>query len=267
MSVSTVAGKYVLKREIGRGGMGLVWEAFDTVLRRPVALKQMTLERGAPADLRCYFEREAVTIAKLRNKHIVQVYDYGVDEGSPYIVMELLEGEDLETRLNRDRQLSNTATLALLRQIAIGLEAANAAGIVHRDLKPANIFIARSDSDECVKILDFGMVWMLPDALDVDQRGSARGLVGTPAYMSPEQVRDVLPHPLSDLWSLGVIAYRALTGRLPFCGGYPGGSVDQHLHRPGPAALEPRPRPSSRVRQLLRARSREGSIPAVPDAT
>lgn len=210
----TIAGKYTLKREIGRGSMGLVWEALDQVLRRFVALKLMKPERVASAKARRCFEREAMTIARLRNKHIVQVYDYGVDEGSPYIVMELLEGEDLETHLRRDRQLSTAATLALLRQIATGLEAANAEGIVHRDLKPANIFISRHEPSESVKILDFGVVWTLAEATEDGQWGS--GFIGTPAYMSPEQVRGALPHHQSDLWSLGVIAYRALTGRLPF---------------------------------------------------
>ncbi|WP_441292227.1 protein kinase domain-containing protein [Sorangium sp. KYC3313] len=211
MKGQTVGGRYALLREIGRGGMGIVWEAFDQMLRRPVALKRMMPENVVSFDARRSFEQEATTVARLRNEHIVQVHDYGIDEGSPYIVMELLEGEDLESRLRRTRQLPAAAVLSLLRQLSSGLEAASAAGIVHCDLKPANIFLARGASGESVKILDFGVGWRLFDARDWN--GSR---IGTPAYMSPEQVRGAVPHPLADLWSLGVIAYRALTGRFPF---------------------------------------------------
>ncbi|WP_437963034.1 protein kinase domain-containing protein [Sorangium sp. So ce119] len=212
----TIARKYTLRREIGRGGMGVIWEAFDQALRRPVALKVMTPEHVTSDSARRRFEREATAIARLRNEHIVQIHDYGIDEDCPYIVMELLEGEDLEHRLARERQLSPSATLALLRQIAAGLQAASSAGIVHRDLKPANVFMARKEPGECVKLLDFGVVWTLFEGSDEAQQSSFGKAIGTPAYMSPEQVRAVAPDHLSDLWSLGVIAYRALTGRPPF---------------------------------------------------
>ncbi|XXY46124.1 protein kinase [Sorangium sp. So ce269] len=216
MSDRTIARKYTLTREIGRGGMGVIWEAFDQVLKRPVALKVMTPEHVSSDTARLRFEREAMAIARLRNEHIVQIHDYGIDEDRPYIVMELLEGEDLEDRFARERQLSPSATLALLRQIAVGLQAASSAGIVHRDLKPANVFMARKEPGECVKLLDFGVVWTVFEGSDEEQQRVAGKLIGTPAYMSPEQVRAVVPNHLSDLWSLGVIAYRALTGRLPF---------------------------------------------------
>jgi serine/threonine protein kinase len=216
MSNRTIARKYTLEREIGRGGMGVIWEAFDQVLRRPVAVKVMTPEHLTSDTARRRFEREAMAIARLRNEHIVQIYDYGIDEDCPYIVMELLEGEDLESRLAREQLFSPSTTLALLRQIAIGLEAASSAGIVHRDLKPANVFIARKEPGECVKLLDFGVVWTVFEGSDEDQQAVAGRTIGTPAYMSPEQVRAVVPNHLSDLWSLGVMAYRALTGRLPF---------------------------------------------------
>ena len=101
-----IAGKYTLKREIGRGGMGVIWEAFDQALRRPVALKLIAPEYATSPHARRRFEREAMAIARLRNDHIVQIHDYGFEEGSPYLVMELLEGEDLEARLARNRQLS-----------------------------------------------------------------------------------------------------------------------------------------------------------------
>ncbi|WP_437998957.1 protein kinase [Sorangium sp. So ce185] len=216
MSNRTIARKYTLIREIGRGGMGVIWEALDQALRRPVALKVMTPEHVTSSTARHRFEQEAMAIARLRNEHIVQIHEYGIDEDCPYIVMELLEGEDLEGRLVRERQLSPSATLALLRQIAVGLQAASSAGIVHRDLKPANVFMARKEPGECVKLLDFGVVWTVFERSDEEPQGAAGKTIGTPSYMSPEQVRAVVPNHLSDLWSLGVIAYRALTGRLPF---------------------------------------------------
>lgn len=207
----TLDGRYVLVREIGRGGMGVVWEAFDQMLQRPVAIKLMMPEHVASNEARRNFEQEATTVAQLRNEHVVQVHDYGIDEGSPYIVMELLEGEDLESRLGRARQLPHAAVLSLLRQISSGLEAASSAGVVHCDLKPANIFLVRGASGETVKILDFGVGWRL-----FEGRDWLGARLGTPAYMSPEQIRGAVPHPLSDLWSLGVILFRAVTGHFPF---------------------------------------------------
>ncbi|WP_437663290.1 protein kinase domain-containing protein [Sorangium sp. So ce1182] len=211
-----IGGRFALRREIGHGGMGVVWEAVDQTLRRPVAIKQLAPKNVASADARRRFEQEATMIARLRNEHIVQVHDYGDDDGSPYIVMELLEGEDLEVRLRRVRQLPAAIVLRLLRQIGAGLEAASAEGVVHCDLKPANLFLARTASSESVKILDFGLGWRRFEGPDEDLRESLGGRFGTPAYMSPELIRGAPPHPLTDLWSLGVVVYRALTGQLPF---------------------------------------------------
>ncbi|MGK4004045.1 protein kinase [Sorangium sp. So ce1036] len=216
MQAHIIGGRYALRREIGHGGMGVVWEAFDQMLRRTVAIKRMAPQNVASAEARRRFAQEATTIARVRHEHIVQVHDYGIDQGSPFIVMELLEGEDLESRLRRVHQLPAAAVLSLLRQIGAGLDAASAAGIVHRDLKPANIFLARNACGESVKILDFGIGWTRHEGSDDPSSEPSSAQFGTPAYMSPEQVRGAIPHPLTDLWSLGVIAYRALTGHLPF---------------------------------------------------
>jgi class 3 adenylate cyclase len=198
--------------------MGVVWEALDESLRRKVALKRLPHDYIPSTAARRRFEHEARAIAQLQNRHIVQIYDYGVESDHPYLVMELLEGEDLDARLRRELRLSPAATLGLLRQVIAALEAAHAAGVVHRDLKPANIFLSRGELAETVKLLDFGIAWMLSTAIDPDSQPSAETVVGTPAYMSPEQVRAAVPDHRSDLWSLGVVAYQALTGVTPFTG-------------------------------------------------
>jgi eukaryotic-like serine/threonine-protein kinase len=218
MEGRTVAGKYTLEREIARGGMGAVWSAFDTSLRRRVALKLMSADHLASPSARSRFEREAMAIAQLQSPHVVQIYDYGIDGDAPYIVMELLDGEDLQARLSRLGRLPAPVVAGILTQAAKALSAAHASGIVHRDIKPANIFMARHDGDESVKVLDFGVAALVSGLAGTDPHVTrAGGVVGTPHYMSPEQVRGSRGVEFrSDLWSLAVVAYRALTGHLPF---------------------------------------------------
>jgi eukaryotic-like serine/threonine-protein kinase len=218
MVSGSIGGKYALEREIARGGMGAIWVAFDPQLRRRVALKVMSAEHSTSPSARARFEREALAVAQLQNPHVVQIFDYGLEEGAPYIVMELLEGEDLETRLARVNTLPLAAIHTLITQTAKALDAAHALGIVHRDLKPANIFLAVSGADELVKVLDFGVAAMRPGARGAELHMTRAGsLIGTPSYMSPEQARATagVDH-RADLWSLGVVAYRALTGKVPF---------------------------------------------------
>lgn len=218
-----VADRYELVQQIGRGAMGFIWEAIDQHLRRRVAVKLMTQDHMASSMARLRFDREAKAIAQLRNPHVVQIHDYGIHDGSPYIVMELLEGEDLDSRLERDNRMPLGVVASIIKQAALGLASAHAKGIVHRDFKPANIFLSQGDTGEVVKILDFGVVAMLSepniDEDDQDLGHTAAGtIVGTPLYMSPEQIRGGVVDHRSDLWSLAVVAYRALTGVNPFAG-------------------------------------------------
>jgi eukaryotic-like serine/threonine-protein kinase len=212
-----IAGRYRLTRQLGAGGMGSVWAATDEKLRREVAIKLVT-ERIAESEKALgRFEREAMSVARLRSPYIAQVYDYGVEGSSPYIIMELLEGEDLKSLLDREGRLSLESTAKVVVQIAKALHAAHQAGIVHRDLKPANVFLAREGGEEVVKVFDFGVAKALND-LAQDGDTTAEGvLLGTPRFMSPEQAHGAkrVDH-RSDLWSLGVIAYMCVTGRLPF---------------------------------------------------
>lgn len=215
MSGSLIGGRYILERRIAGGGMGNIWVALDKQLQRRVALKLMAPGRLASLSARFLFEQEAKAVAQLQNPHVVQIHDYGVDGDTPYIVMELLQGEDLEACLERQGRLAAPTVASLINQVARALASAHSANIVHRDLKPANLFLARVDSQEQVKVLDFGLAQLGEQGKDSEVASGK--VLGTPRYMSPEQMRGeaVIDH-RSDLWSLGIVAYRALTGRFPF---------------------------------------------------
>ncbi len=209
-----IGGRYILEREIAGGGMGTIWLALDEQLQRRVALKLLASHRVSSPHARQRFAQEAKAVARIHNPHVVQIHDYGVDGDVPYIVMERLEGEDLEALLERRQRLTPAAVMPLLNQTARALTAAHIAGVIHRDLKPANLFLARIDGEEMVKVLDFGLA--LLDA-GVAPPSHAKELAGTPRYMSPEQMRGEpdLDH-RTDLWSLAVVLYRLLTGQFPF---------------------------------------------------
>ena len=210
-----IADRFRLVRPLGEGGMGAVWLAHHIRLQVPCAVKFMRPEVAEHASVRARFDREAVAAAQLRSPHVVQILDHGVWEGSPYIAMECLEGEDLDQRLRRRGKLSPEETLAVVAQVARALSKAHAAGLVHRDLKPPNIFLTKDDDREIVKVLDFGVAKVTsPDAKGATKTGS---LVGTPFYMSPEQAQGTKSVDLrTDLWALGVVTYQCLTGALPF---------------------------------------------------
>ncbi|MEM6995689.1 MAG: serine/threonine-protein kinase [Myxococcota bacterium] len=210
-----LAERYALRRPIGRGGMGAVWEAEHTTLGTPVAVKLMRPEIAATERGRARFLREARAAASLRSPTVVQILDYGVHEEIPYLAMELLEGESLRERLVRKGTLTPGEATAILGPVCRALTRAHAAGIVHRDLKPDNIFIVADGEGEHVKVLDFGIAKAADDGLDVQTKSGA--MMGTPYYMSPEQARNASDaEPRSDLWSVAVIAYECLVGRRPF---------------------------------------------------
>ena len=220
MTHRMIADRYRLVEELGHGAMGHIWKAFDENLQRHVALKVMSSSIVASPTSKTRFEREARAIAQLQSPHVVQVFDAGIDEAQPYIVMELLDGEDLQTRLERVGTISMSSTTKMVDEITRALTAAHARNIVHRDLKPANVFVTKVDSSrECHKILDFGVVALLADVNTEKPRVTMDGaMVGTPLYMSPEQIRSSRFDHRADLWSLGVLLYRAITGVLPFQG-------------------------------------------------
>jgi non-specific serine/threonine protein kinase len=202
--------------------MAEVWRAEHLALRTTVALKLIDPGSLVEADVEERFLREARAAAALRSPHIVEVFDYGVDEGVPFMVMELLEGETLSARLSRAGKLPFADAARIVSQVARAIGKAHKAGIIHRDLKPDNVFLVRGDDEEIAKVLDFGIV-KLTEQTVVDHISTSRTvtglMLGTPAYMSPEQAGDgdKVDH-RSDLWSLGVIAFECVTGARPFRG-------------------------------------------------
>ena len=213
-----VAGRYRLVRQLGEGGMGAVWVADDMTLRSQVAIKLLHSAVLETEDGLTRFSREAQAAAKLRGPHIIQILDHGVDQGLPFIAMELLEGESLASRLARLSTLSLAQTSRIVTHVARAIGKAHEAGIVHRDLKPDNIFIVHNDDEDIVKVLDFGIAKVDHAAEPAKVSTEAGSLLGTPHYMSPEQVRGLGVDWRSDLWSLGVITFECLCGRLPFDG-------------------------------------------------
>jgi eukaryotic-like serine/threonine-protein kinase len=214
-----IGGRYRLCAPIGAGAMGEVWRAEHVTLGTSLALKLVdAANRSDAAELLGRFKLEAQAAAQLKSPHVVQILDHGADGHVAFIAMELLEGESLEQRLARRGRLQPTEIAHVLREMSRGLDRAHAAGIVHRDLKPPNVFIARIDGVEIVKVLDFGIAKFLGAPREAQLQTQAGFVVGTPAYMSPEQVLGKAIEHRSDLWQLAMIAFECITGTRPFGG-------------------------------------------------
>ncbi len=221
------AGEYDVEGEIGRGGMAVVYRATETALRRPIALKVLRPDIGISASAVQRFKREAQTVASLDHPNIIPVYRVGQLGGVLHIAMKFIEGRSLDVILDAQGALPVPAVLAVLRAAARGLAFANERGIVHRDVKAANILI---DTDGRVMVSDFGVALRASDVTLT----TAGTLIGTPAYMSPEQCSGKRAGPQSDQYSLAVVAFQMLTGSTPFESDTLAGIIQHHFFTPPP---------------------------------
>jgi serine/threonine-protein kinase len=221
MAVGVVVdGKYRVDAVIGQGGMGAVFRAWDLRLERAVAIKVVRADLLSDPDSRARFRRESQIVARLQHPSIVTVFDYGtLPDGAAYLVMEFVPGEDLRHLMKREGRLTPSRMSALLRGIAGGVESAHKSGIFHRDLKPENILLPESGTGP--KVLDFGVAKLTDQSMTTDGGTLTVGgtIVGTPAYMAPEQLRGDAVDGRADVFSLGVMAYEMLMARLPYGGG------------------------------------------------
>ncbi|WP_020473042.1 serine/threonine-protein kinase [Zavarzinella formosa] len=208
----TQLGQYRLIRELGAGGMGIVYEAHDTLLNRRVALKVLRPNLPSEQSARERFVREAQAMAAFSHENIVTIYQVGEAHSLSFMAMQLLEGETLEKRLDREGRLSVADAVRIGREVASGLAAAHEKGLIHRDVKPSNIWL--ETGTDRVKLLDFGLA-LVRDNTHITNSGF---VIGTPSYMSPEQARGETLDGRSDLFSLGTILYRTITGERPFEG-------------------------------------------------
>ncbi len=254
-----LAGRYRLVKSLGRGGFSEVWQAEDSVLGRAVAVKVFTAPAGQP-DLVARFHREARIVAGLRHPNVVVVFDAGVDQDVPYVVMELLAGPSLDGLLAMRGPLPVGLALGYAEQAAAGLAAAHAAGVVHRDIKPGNLVL---DSDGTLKVVDFGIASLAGASTSLTATGVT---FGTPAYLSPEQAAGRPAEPRSDLYSLGCVLYALLTGDPPFTGGHPVATAAQHLNATAPPAGERRPGLPPVIDQLLASLLAKNPEDRPPDA-
>lgn len=205
-------GRYEIEKELGKGAMGVVYQAHDPNINRRVALKVLRSDRVTSEDFAQRFLQEARAIGRLSHPNIVTVFDVGNDHGTVYIAMEFLNGRPLD-ELIRERSFDVKEIIAIGSQVAASLDYAHGQGIVHRDIKPSNIMLT---SDGSIKLTDFGIARIEdPNAAQLTQAGE---ILGTPSYMSPEQVKGQPVDGRSDLFSLGVILYEISTGRRPFSG-------------------------------------------------
>ncbi len=250
------AERYMLLGKIGRGGMGTVYRARDTLVGDVIALKMLELEDGQRRDLLERFRREVRLARRISHPHVARTHDLGEHSGHLFLTMEYVEGEDLQTLLGRERPLAAPRAARIALAVCEGLVAAHTAGVVHRDLKPANVLV---EAGGRVVLTDFGIA----RAMAGEAASRTQGMVGTPMYMSPEQLTGGEVETRSDLYAVGLLLYEMLTGEAPFSGDSPMAVAFARLRQPPPdpggrpgvpdalaqivrhcAALEPRDRPS-----------------------
>ena len=226
-------GRYKVESELGQGGMATVYLARDPYIQRQVAIKVLSYQLTTDALFQEYFQREAEVIAALEHPCIVPIFDFGQHGTQPYFVMRHMVGGSLQDRLEKEKLKLHQLSL-IIGRVAEGLDAAHAKGIVHRDVKPANILF---DAEGKAYLCDFGLAKLLRQSIDATDTM----FVGTPEYMSPEQVRDDRLDGRSDVYALGVVLYCALAGQPPFEADSSMATAQAHITEPVPNILDANP--------------------------
>lgn len=241
--IGTRIGDYVVQRRIGHGGMGVVFAGVQPVIKKAVAIKVLQWEIARdPTEVRRLLE-EAQVVNAIRHRGIVDVIGFGtLPDERPYLVMELLDGEPLEDLIHRSAPLDPVLVLTLLCEMLEALGAAHGVGVIHRDLKPSNVFIVRPPhGDPYLKLLDFGLAKRVPEGTRHTPQTRASVVIGTPAYMAPEQACGKPVSPETDMYALGSIAFEMLTGRIPFVANTLYEILAMHINTAPPRASSLRP--------------------------
>ncbi|GAA4819212.1 serine/threonine-protein kinase [Nocardioides caeni] len=226
-------GPYRIVRELGRGGMGTVYEAVDTTLHRNVALKVIAIPLAGDPEFRSRFVREAQAQASLDSPHVVQVFSHGQADGRLYIASQLIPDGDLGTMLRRHGPPPTAMAVELIAQVADGLSEAHRVGLVHRDIKPANVLLRQRGTDTVAYLADFGIARQVGGPHTIIS-ASGPVVAGTPTYMAPELHQGAPAGPASDVYSLGCLLWATLTGQAPYSGTSDFQVVDAHVHGPIP---------------------------------
>jgi len=238
IDVGQTIGNYRLTARLGEGGMGVVYLAEHPVIGKKVALKAIHPELSRNAEVVSRFVTEAKSVNQIGHEHIVDIADFGTTPGGEfYFIMEYLQGESLADRLKREGHLDATKAMVIGAQIADALDSSHEHGIIHRDLKPENIFlVARGGSKDFVKVLDFGLAKLTDTEEKVSHKTRAGSVMGTPYYMAPEQCegKTEIDH-RADIYSLGVLLFEMLTGKVPFGGDGYGEIIVKHITMPPPS--------------------------------
>jgi eukaryotic-like serine/threonine-protein kinase len=211
-------GRYEVRGVLGKGAMGVVYDGFDARLARRVAIKTIqtaTLEEATARHYSMRFNREVRAVARLNHPNIVQVYDFGTEGDLAYLVMEYIEGRELKDYFSADERFDLKSTYQIMTQLLEALDFAHEAGVIHRDIKPANVMI---DSRGVAKLTDFGVARITEGESEEAEKTRAGAVIGTPSYMSPEQIQGQAIDKRTDIFSAGVLLYQLLTGRKPFEG-------------------------------------------------
>jgi serine/threonine protein kinase len=264
MSIVDLSGKtikvYKLEARLGEGAYGAVYRAFQPQVKREVAVKIILPQYADQPDFIRRFETEAQLVAQLEHLHIVPLYDYWRDPDGAYLVMRLMKGGSLEDALQKGGPWAPTDAARLVDQVASAVHAAHQQGVVHRDLKPANILLDEAGN---AYLTDFGIAKEMAAEAGVTQTGA---ILGTPAYITPEQVQSQPVTPRTDIYALGVVVYELLTGQHPFPDTPTGELVVKHLSEPLPLVRERRPDLRAEVDEVIQRATAKDAEARFPDA-